>query len=335
MSGLSYPRPFCLALLLLASAASFAATPPAQSGIQSLNLMPAFWQFESESKDLKSPADQAALFRKLLLQPHMDIYGMDEFAKNITDEGIEKYLDKVAPQLDKMRSVSAQLDGQVQTAQASFLKAFPDFKSDITVVYMPSFRHFDGQTTELKDGRSAMLFGIDGIAEFHGEHADLPVLFSHEMFHVYHAQVNRTLFPPNSGGAMENGNIPLYGQVWLEGLATYVSGALNPQAPPGDLLLSNTLYEEGMKVVPTIASRILAKFDSTKDEDHAEFTNGGYKGDLPARSGYLMGYLMAKDLGARYSLQELARLTGPDLRKAVHDELVKYAAAESPAAASH
>ena len=315
-----------LALLLTAAGCATAPAPArAAAGLQTLNLMPAFWEFESKAAAL-DPAGQVVLFRKLVVQPNMDIYGMDEFSKNITDDGITKYIGKVAPYLDAMRSVSGQVDGQVQTAQAGFMRAFPDFKPAITVVYMPSFGHFDGQTTELKSGRPAMLFGIDGIAQFHGEHADLPVLFSHELFHVYHAQVNPALFPPNDSGPREDGKVPLYEVVWIEGLATYVSGALNPQAPPEDLLLSKTLYDKGMPLMPVIAGRILAKFDSTDDKDQAAFVQGGVKGDIPDRSGYLAGYLMAKDLGARYSLAELAHLTGPALRTAIHDELTRLAA---------
>jgi hypothetical protein len=113
--------------------------------------------------------------------------------------------------------------------------------------------------------------------------------------------------------------------MWIEGLATYVSGALNPGAPPEDLLLSKKLYDEGMPLAPVIANRILAKFDSTKDPDNAEFLQGGVKGDIPARSGYLAGYLMAKDLSGKYSLTGLAHLTGPALRTAIHDELTRLA----------
>lgn len=171
-----------------------------------------------------------------------------------------------------------------------------------------------------------MLFGIDGIAEFHGVNADLTVLFSHELFHVYHAQVNLALFPPNVGGPREAENVPLYEAVWIEGLATSVSGALNPKAPVSDLLLNQKLYDAGMPAMPVIASRILAKFDSTSDPDNAEFLRGGVKGDIPARSGYLTGYLMAKDLSAKYSLAELAHLTGAALRAAIHDELTRMAA---------
>jgi hypothetical protein len=328
MHGMPSFRPLFLSLtLLLAGAACFAATPPAQAGLQIVNIMPAFWEFEGKSKDLASPADQAALFRKLVLQPHMDIYSMDEFAKNLTDEGIEKYLGKVAPYLDTMRTVSGQIGDQVPAAQASFMHAFPDFKPDISVAFMPSLRHFDGQTTQLKDGRTVILFGVDAIAEFHGENADLPVLFSHELFHVYHAQVNPDLFPPNVGGPREAENVPLYEAVWIEGLATYVSGALNPQAPVQDLLLNKKLYDEGMPALPVIASRILAKFDSTTDPDNAAFLQGGVKSDIPPRSGYLAGYLMAKDLSGKYSLAELAHLTGPALRTAIHDELTRMAAA--------
>lgn len=321
----AWSRALFLSLALLTGSISLAAASPAGAGVQVVDIMPAFWRFQDQAGHIAS-AERPALFRKLVVEPHSDIYSMDEFAKNLTDEGIEKYLDKVAPYLGKMRVLSGQISAQVPTAQASFMHAFPDFKPNITVAFMPSFRHFDGQTTHLKDGRLAMLFGVDAIVEFHGANADLPVLFSHELFHVYHAQVNPSLFPSNVGGPGEAENVPLYEAVWIEGLATYVSGALNPQAPIPHLLLNQKLYDEGMPKMPVIASRILAKFDTTDDADNAAFLRGGVKGDIPARSGYLAGYLMARDLGKKYSLAELAHLTGPALRAAIHDELTRIAA---------
>ena len=322
--SLTWSRAWYLSLALLTGCATHTAASPAGAGLQVVDIMPAFWQFQAEAGQLESAA-RPALFRKLVVEPHTDIYSMDEFAKNLTDEGIEKYLDKVAHNLDTMRALSGQIGVQVPAAQASFMRAFPDFKPDLTVAFMPSFRHFDGQTTQLKDGRTAILFGVDGIAEFQGKDADLPVLFSHELFHVYHAQVNPDLFPPNVGGPREADNVPLYEAVWIEGLATYVSGSLNPKASVQDLLLNQKLYDEGMPQMPVIAGRILDKFDTTDDADNAAFLHGGVKGDIPARSGYLAGYLMAEDLGKKYSLAELAHLTGPALRAAIHDELARMA----------
>lgn len=296
----------------LTAAAALAATPlAAAGGPHIIDIMPAFWTFESAPHTSLSAQD--ASFRELVLDPNPDVYGLSEFRRNVTEDGIEDYLQKVQPYLPAMRKLSAEVRGEVGAAEGRFLATFPDFDADVTVVYLPSFLHFDGQTTRLRNGKLAVLFGIDGIVRFHGEDADLGVLFSHELFHAYHNQVNPDLTKQHA----------LYAELWQEGLATYVSAQLNPAATERVVLLDPRLADADPGLVPDIARLFLQKFDSTSDDDAKEFFNYGYKGSLPPRSGYLLGYRVCQELGKRYDLQALARLSGDALRTQIRETLIK------------
>ena len=280
-------------------------------GVHIVDVMPAFWAFESAPNMRYYARD--ALFRELVLDPNQNIYSLEEFHRNVTDDGIEDYLQQVQPYLPAMRKLHAEVKAEVGPAESRFLAAFPDFATDVTVVYLPSFMHFDGQTAELRNGQTAVLFGVDGIARFHGEDADLGVLFSHELFHAYHNQVNPSLTKEKV----------LYAELWQEGLATYVSAQLNPGTSEAVVLLDSKLAAADPGWVPDIARRFLMKFDSTSSDDAAQFFNAGYQGDMPARSGYLLGYRVCQELGKKYDLKALARLNGDGLRTQIREVVVK------------
>jgi len=305
-------RAFVFSLTVIAAALALLHAARARAaGPRIVDVMPAFWAFESAPHTSLSAQD--ASFRELVLDPNPDIYGLPEFRRNVTEDGIENYLQKVQPYLPAMRQLSAQVKGEVSAAEQRFLTAFPDFDADVTVVYLPSFMHFDGQTARLRNGKLAVLFGIDGIVRFHGGDADLGVLFSHELFHAYHNQVNPGIFKQQA----------LYAQLWQEGLATYVSAQLNPGASERVVMLDARLADADPGLVPDIARSFLQKFDSTSDDDGKEFFNYGYAGPLPPRSGYLLGYRVCQELGKKYDLRALARLGGDELRTQIRAAIVK------------
>jgi len=308
MASVRLPKALIAAAFLVAGSGMAAEQA---KGVHIIDVMPAFWAVESAPPMRLAARD--ALFRELVLGPYQNIYGLEEFHRNVTDDGIENYLQKVQPYLPAMRKLHAEVKSEVEPAEAHFLETFPDFATDVTVAYLPSFMHFDGQTTQLRNGRLAVLFGVDGIARFHGDDADLAVLFSHELFHAYHNQVNPGVFKQQA----------LYAKLWQEGLATYVSARLNPTAPEAVVMLDAKLAAQDPALVPDIARRFLPKFDSTADDDAAEFFNFGYRGDLPARSGYLLGYRVCQELGKKYDLRALARLGGDDLRRQIHETVAK------------
>lgn len=303
-----------LALTIVHSAAN--SRPVAKT--QLVNVMPAFWAFQDELGSMKRTENIVRRFRQQIIKPNWRVYSKDEFSKNITDEGIATYIKQVQPDLSAMRSLSSRIGPQTNVALERFAQAFPQF-GEVSITYLPSFYRFDGQVTKIK-GEYAVLFGLDGIARYHGVDADLGVLLSHELFHIYHARTSPTLFADEE-------HMPLYVGVWIEGLATYVSEQLNPQASTLQILLDDkALLDRGMPMAGAIASMILEHFDSAKPEDTGRFLSFGEKDNIPGRSGYLIGYLIAKRLGADQTLLDLASLTGERLRVTMHEELRQLAA---------
>lgn len=305
----------CL-LLPLSSAAATTAKPA--RGLKIINVMPAFLAFEARAGHDMSPAARVALFRKLVIAPYSNIYGEPEFKHDITDEGIEHYLTWVEPYLPLMRELSHQVNAGVQPALKRFLDAFPDFDgSKLTVVFMPSLNQFVGQSGKLVNGDQAMLFGLDRMAKYHDRGVDPPVVFTHELFHVYHQQINPVVFQKP----------PPYAELLIEGLATYVSQRLNPGTSDATALLDPKLAAASPQLVSEAARQFLAEFASTAPAAHDKFFYSGYKGKLPPLTGYLLGYKACEQLGKKYSMKQMARLGGKQLESMLHLELAALAKA--------
>src|ERR1700726_3464238 len=143
---------------------------------------------------------------------------------------------------------------------------------------MLSLFRFDGKIPH--DNPRMLLLGLDGLAKFHGPEGRLPVILSHELFHVYHFQVNPL---PRDVDQVE-----LYRLIWQEGLATYVSQVLNPEASLADVLLDPRLATEGPKFVPLFAHNLLTQLESKDDETVARYLSYRRAGQIPSRMGYLI-----------------------------------------------
>lgn len=308
-----------IGLVLIATSGAYSAERnPRSETLTVIDVMPAFWAFQDEARSMNTSAEAVQRFRREIVEPHRRIYSHPQFKKSLTDDGIAGYLEEVASDLPVMRSLSEQIGRQTLLASEKFRRAFPRFRGDVTVAYLPSFYRFDGQLANL-DGERVLLFGLDGIARYHGADADLRVLFSHELFHIHHSRVTPSLF-------VDEENAPLYVNVWIEGLATYVSERLNPQASTLQILLDDrSLLERGMPMIGRIAAMVMTHLDSTSDEHRTRFLSFGEQDGIPGRTGYLLGYAIAKRLGERYSLPELAALEGEKLRSSVCGEISQLA----------
>jgi uncharacterized protein YjaZ len=140
------------------------------------------------------------------------------------------------------------------------------------------------------------------------------VLLDHETFHLYQHQKNPGLDPDDGS--------PVYVTLWLEGLATYVSSALNPKAPRLHVLLDDrALDAAGDDVVRKVAAELLARLDSHSDADYARYFTVGPASDIPARTGYLLGFLAAQGAAPGRSLPQMARLDRAAVRAVVVEQL--------------
>lgn len=280
----------------------------AGSSYQVFDLMPDYWRFweRGQGKTLKF---QAQLFRQMVIAPYRAAFAVsiEKSLGGFGDDKLIPYLKGVRSLLPAMRQLSDRLTRDLPTYRGDFLLAFPDMAWSGRVYFMPSLYVFDGQTNNIDDSQ-ALFFGLDALALY--GYQKLGVLLQHELFHLYHRQVNPAVFSESNGEAD-----PLYRQLWTEGLATFVSMRLNPTATVAEVLLSIPLAEKGDALLAPLARELSGKLDSTDPKDLSDFFDAGSKRtDIPPRSGYFIGLRTAEALGKRFTLIELARLGRSELR---------------------
>jgi hypothetical protein len=293
---------------VILAAAAFAlalSTPPdaaAPGPCAATDLMPAFWSFWGAAKGL--PRDeQVRLFQERVVGPHAAVYaGVFTNVPKPVPQIVGDALDRMPVIEAGMRELSGRLPDELPRQIARFREAFPKFRCETATYFLYSAGAFDGATRDVS-GKDALMFGLDEIARLD---EPLSPLFTHELFHVYHAER-----VPNAPEA-------LYWQIWEEGLASYVSGKLNPGEPACCLPAAHPI--DG--ALPKIVAGVLARLDSEKPEDYRRYLLGAKETlDIPQRSGYLLGERIAAEAGKTRSLEELADLQPAEVRKLVESEL--------------
>jgi hypothetical protein len=157
---------------------------------------------------------------------------------DMTSGDSERYLAELQRRSFAIRSLARRFAALHSGIEEQFVQTFPDFRPSRTTIYLTVSRfRFDGKVPQ--DHWNSLLLAFDGVAKFHGGNAPVAVIFSHELFHLYHFQIN----PPPANPDQ----LPLYRLIWQEGLACYVSSVLNPAAPLRDILFDPRLAVEGPK----------------------------------------------------------------------------------------
>jgi hypothetical protein len=281
----------------------------AENTIPIIDLIPNFLTTLRESPN--DGRKEAQLVADQVFNLYPEVYRRPEFTNRIS---LERYIPALRSHLPMVETVHERLLRVVPEIESSFIKSFPDFNvSRCKIFFMLSLFQFDGKIPH--EHRNELFLGVDGIARFHGNEANLPVILSHELFHLYHFQVT----PPPS----DPDKIALYQQVWQEGLATYVSHLLNPDAPLADVFLDPRLANEGPRFVPQAAKDLMMKLESIDDTDIAEYLRYRRDGKVPARLGYLLGFKIVEHLAQTRRIHDLARLRGWRLLRTIQTELRK------------
>lgn len=299
-----------LALLLLQSPASYAQQP----GPRIHNYADSFLAFWSKNKG-RTISEQVEAF-KVEVAPKLPEFYQFKFDRwkqqgKDVDEMLGEQL-RAFPRIaeffaEKNRLINAELEGNL----ATFQKAFDDFDTDFDVYILHSLGEMDGGARMI-NGKQYFIFGIDGIIEHHNADTDVP-FYHHEFFHMYHYQ--------NYVGAEK-----LWAALWAEGLATYVSGAMNPGSSYRDMMLDVPpgLVEKCEADLPYLWAKLAEKLDSGSEDDYATFFLFSSKDPrIPKRAGYYLGYLIAKELSQGRTLKELARLDGEVLRSEIAAAITK------------
>ena len=307
----------CLAALAFAALgprAAMAAPEPSSSGLR--DCMPDFWAAYDADLTRELPARAQGLV-DAFFQPHAADYrraGVDLTIRRIT---------VWLPQFDAMavdvRALHERFTAGYASNLARFRTALPDFDGRASPVeLLPSLNYFDAHLQP--DGqRLPLFFGPDGIVRIHGPGADLRVLFTHDLFHCYQAQKNPAM-------SLDE-NAPVFASLWMEGVATYASEHLNPDASLLHVLLDDArLAGTNTATLKKVALSLLTHLDATDDAAQRSFFVLSYQGDWPPRAGYYVGLLAARKLGETMTLRQMAELPTPRVRQLLEQALRTIAA---------
>jgi Predicted Zn-dependent protease (DUF2268) len=256
---------------------------------------------------------RAERFAKEVLAAHPEVY---QRLWHVDLEKAKAYVDKAPEYIAGIGKLHARFERQAPAIVDRFCQAYPEFVPGKTKIYlMLSLGRFDAKIPSAHP--DSLLIGLDGLARFHGADAPLGVILSHELFHLYHFQVNP--LPKNPD------DLPLYRLLWQEGLAVYASQQLNPGASLGNVLLDPRLAAQGPASIPTEAKRLLTCLDTREDVTAAHFLAKSENGEVPGRIGYLIGYDVVTHLAKDRSISNLAHLRDPGLRFAFRREVYRLA----------
>lgn len=299
-------RRLLLAVLISCSAAVHAAAPVRNIAVD-------FASTWDATRDLPM-AERVAAFRKNVASKYPEFYSAKRWnvSEEVYDQHIAKFIERFesirSPYLEKVRA----FDNELPRNLATFNKTFPEFSLNTPTWLVHSFGEMDGGTREFND-RVDLIFGADMMAILHAND-NLAPLFHHELFHVYHHQH----FACDTGAVWES--------LWEEGLATYVSHAMNPGASDSELMLD---FPRGMRsateanlaaswiqlgqVLDTSDQALYLELFSTKESNSS----------LPARRGYYLGYLVARDAAKSRDLTALAKMGCKETRSLIERTIQK------------
>jgi hypothetical protein len=291
---------FLLLSSLISGVLSFKTLANKQSAdFEVINLADDFYTLYQSSKTLTAES-RAEQFSHHFTSQFAPFYSDKSFVKAIKGfSGVEEvYLSK-----------NSRLSKDLNTSMESFIATFPDFKSETPIYILHSLGRFNGATREL-NGKSYLMFGVDLMAKYHIWKNDTP-FFHHELFHVYHEK----LFHCKD---------ELWCSIWTEGLVTYVSYKLTPSASDDELMLnipSNLVKKIRSRQLDSLVD-LKKKFYSKKPEIYSSFFNFAKdETKLPYRRGYYLGFILAKEIGKNYSLEQLAKMDKQTVKSLLLKEL--------------
>lgn len=293
---------------------------PASAEPRIHNLGEDFRQYWAQAPYLKED-QREELWKTRIEGPNQSVYDRlvwdtkvdrwEQRRKALIDQGTRRFRILAT----KMQPLFERFPATLAAQTARFRQVFPDANFDIDIYAMPGL-NFDGKAGVV-DNHLVLAFGIDRIVE---ENSNPDVLYSHELFHIYHNQrMIRHLRTRTFSSLML--------ALWAEGFAVYVSAQLNPTAKRYDIFMDPYLAAVAPKEMPWIATRFLT--DMNRDGDprdlHATwfalFAPHSLRKDLPSRCGYLLGYEVVRLLAQTYSVGEMTDWSADEINEHVRGAL--------------
>lgn len=292
------------AMLLLVTAA--AALSWACDDSQVRNLTGDFVEFYEASQALPD-AEKLDLFMSTIYPMDSAVYEhVFEDWRRIgwdPDEELLKRIDRFGEYRDRYVTLSETVNDQLESSLRTFRERFPDFDFNFEVHLLHSLGLADGTRRTIGD-KEIFVVGLDVIARFH-DWEDNSAFFHHELTHFY---VHQYYQASDEGELSPDG---LYNILWGEGVATYVSHALNPDATYKELMLEipSSIPEAADPILDQLATRLLEDLYATERDVRMQYFALRSEDPLiPKRAGYYLGYLLVKQIAESHGLDELIRM---------------------------
>jgi hypothetical protein len=304
------------ALLVLA----FAATSAGGAGY--VSVMPDFWAAMDAGQDAGTRARE---FDRRVLKAYGTLYGPVIPVERGFD--VAGYLAQLEPLLPAMRELESLTLRQVDASAEALRGQFGDLAA-MSIFIAPSLFTSNGQVRVVDDG-PVVLFGLDVQAYAEAEllpaasRNDLRAFVAHELFHGHHYGVNADIRRAANTLFDREDPAPVFLNLWIEGLATCVSMSIDGDGSIERALMSERLPVELPPVLGAVARELARKLDVRSVEVTRDFFwLDGERADIPPRSAYAVGALVADDVIARKGLMAALRLSGEGLREEVRRALL-------------
>jgi uncharacterized protein YjaZ len=265
----------------------------------------------------KPEGEQLAAYHRELIDPWPGLYREDVLGLApgpAMDRQILRSLE--ATRSDGQRAaLTAQLRRQIAATAREF-RVLADFKCDFPIYLADTLGQLDG-AGRVVGGERALVLGVGALAQ-EQKQLSLPVLLAHEFFHRYHFEAAG--FSDDLEDRQE-----IWRNLWAEGLATYMSQILTPNATVADaLMLPRDLEQQAEPLTARMATELLAALDGTDEATfriYFTYNPNIERHGIPSRAGYYVGYVVAQRLAARHTLAALAHLKGEVLHREIEDTL--------------
>ena len=272
--------------------------------------MPAFWAAYDRDPG-GEPLARAQTLIADYFTPQVEIYR----GAAIGRVDLVRWLARFDPVAADVRRLSGRFAALWCARLAHFRTVLPDAAEVVPAVAFVSFLHFDAATRSWR-ARVTLFFGLDMMRMLHGE-AVAPLL-DHERFHLYHHEVNPSLILP--------GGDPLWLGIWKEGLAVHATAALDPTATRRAVFLGDeALAAAGPDLFRRIAAELPGRLHETGSQHRSRYLSYGYRGDIPARSGYAFGRAIVERVAQGRDLAALARIPAAEVEAIVRREVAVLA----------
>lgn len=282
------------------------------------NLAPDFVAAYDATAQLPMP-ERVAAMKKALVAIYPEFYGRGTESQQ--DQRIQSAIETFPKLRETYLEQTAKFGDAIRQHLATYSSHFPRFRLTVPTSLVHSLGEMNGGTRDIgPDGAQHLIFGADMIAALDPMGNPAP-LFHHELFHVMHEE----RFSCDKGA--------MWSSLWKEGLAVHVSDVMNPGSNAKELLLD---YPRGMPEatraqLPAAWKQLASVLDSTDKSMYRElFMMSGKGGELPARRGYYLGYLVAREAGKTRDLSSLAALDCAESRALVEATIRKLSTEGMP-----